>query len=165
MARPSWDEHWLNIAKEVSKRATCMRRHFGAVIVKDNTHLSDGYCGAPRGTPNCIDMKKCYRTEKNIEPGKNYEKCRSVHAEMNAVINAAKNGIPVKGAKMYLYGENPDRSIVGGRPCMMCRRVIINSELEEVIVAATDGIAKHDVKEWVKSSSENPFKELDEAGY
>ena len=142
-----------------------MRRHFGAVIVKDKPHLSDGHCGAPRGTPNCIDLGKCYGNGRGIPAGQNYEKCRSVHAETNAVINAAREGIPMKDAKMYLYGENPDGSIVGGRPCMMCRRVIINSGLVEVIVAGKNEIIKHSVEEWVKSSNEDPFKELDEAGY
>ena len=87
-ARPSKDEYYLDIAKVVSTRGTCLRRKFGAIIVKDDTIISTGYVGAPRGRENCCDRKTCFRMENNIPSGQRYELCRSVHAEMNAIINA-----------------------------------------------------------------------------
>ncbi len=165
MERPGWDEHFLNIAKQVAQRGTCIRRKFGAVIVREHVLLSTGYVGAPRGTPNCIDLKKCYRQARNIPSGSNYELCRSVHAEQNAIINAAREGVSVKGGILYLYGENPDGSIVAGKPCKMCRRMIINAGIRKVIIKAKKGKIIFKISDWVKEARRNPFKELDEKGY
>ena len=159
--RPSWDEHWLEMAKTVSKRGTCIRRNFGAVIVKDNIHKSDGYCGAPRGTPNCSDLEKCLREELKIPSGQRYEMCRSVHAEMNAVINAAREGVSIAGGILYLYGEDAkDGSIVDAELCRLCKRVIINVGIQKVVARKKEGIAYYDVKKWVDEENKDPFKDL-----
>ncbi|MDD5067053.1 MAG: deaminase [bacterium] len=164
--RPDWDEHWLEMAKVVSKRSTCLRRRFGAVIVNKNVVIATGYNGAPRETPNCFDLGKCYRKERNIPAGSNYEKCRSVHAEANAIINAAREGISIKNTELYLYGEDADSfEIVGGKPCKMCRRMIINAGIQIVAVKEKEGIQKYYVKDWIDEAKLDPFKELDEEGY
>jgi dCMP deaminase len=151
MQRPSKIEYYLNIAMEVSKRSTCLRRRFGAVIVKDDQIISTGYVGSPRGTPNCIDIGECPREKAKIPAGERYELCRSVHAEMNAIINAARAGVSVLGGTMYIYGENvKNNSIVDVKPCKMCRRVIINAGLKNVIVKTKDGYKEYSVEDWVK---------------
>lgn len=161
--RPSWDEYFLNIAKEVSKRGTCIRRNFGAAIVKGNRIESTGYCGAPRGTPNCSDLKKCLRENLKIPSGQRYELCRSVHAEMNAVINAARDGRSISGGTLYIYGENAkDGSIAEADPCRLCKRVIINAGLRYVIARKKEGIVRYSVKKWIDEENKDPFKDLDE---
>ena len=87
LKRPSWDEYFIEIAKVVSSRSTCLRRRYGAVIVKDKVIVSTGYNGAPRGSINCVDVNKCKRRELNIPSGERYELCEAVHAEQNAIIN------------------------------------------------------------------------------
>ena len=123
------DEYYLNIAKAVSERSTCLRRKFGAVLVKDDHIISTGYNGAPRGQDNCIDLNNCYRIMNNIPKGTRYEECRAVHAEANSVINAARAGVSVLDSTLYLYGfdlEN-DTEIPAINPCKLCARVIINA--------------------------------------
>lgn len=164
--RPAWDEHWLEIAFVVSKRSTCLRRRFGAIIVKNNVMLSTGYNGASRGTPNCTDLGKCYRKEHNIPSGSQYEKCRSVHGEANAIINAAREGVAIKDTVLYLYGVDADKNeVIDSKPCKMCRRMIINAGITEVIVMEKSGIRKYLVQDWIVESNKDPFKELDEIGY
>ncbi len=154
--RPSKDEYYLNIAKEVAQRGTCLRRRYGAVIVREDQIVSTGYVGAPRGTPNCIDVKRCLREELNIPHGERYELCRSVHAEMNAVINAARAGVSLLGGTMYIYGEDVKTGkIVDAYPCKMCRRVIINAGLKRVVIRCADGsIKSFDVSDWVAEESD-----------
>ncbi len=155
MKRPSKIEYYLNIAKEVAQRSTCLRRRFGAVIVKDDQIISTGYVGAPRGAPNCIDLGICLRDKFNIPPGERYELCRSVHAEMNAIINAARAGVSLLGGTLYLYGEDvKSGEIVGKKPCKLCRRMIINAGLEKVIVKTKDGYDVYDVKKWIQEDFE-----------
>jgi len=133
--RPTWDETWFGMAKELVKRGTCLRRNYSALIVTpDNNLISSGYTGAPRGTPNCIDIGECYRNKMNIPSGRNYEKCRSVHAEQNAVINASRKGsTSIAGCNMYVYGEDAQTGMmVKSAPCLMCKRVIINAGIKKV---------------------------------
>ncbi len=142
--RPSKDQYYLNIAKEVSQRATCIRRRYGAIIVKDDQVISTGYCGAPRSTANCIDSDVCKRAELKIPPGERYELCRGVHAEMNTIINAARVGVSVLNATLYLYGEDLENTGKLNRfPCKLCRRVIINAGLASVIITGEDGPKKY----------------------
>lgn len=162
MARPSEDQYYLNIAREVATRSTCLRRQFGAVIVNNRQIISTGYAGAPRGTPNCTDLGKCYRQERKIPSGKNYELCRSVHAEMNAVIHAGRER--TTGAKLYLYVTNleQDNKILEGKPCLLCKRVIINSGISEVITITETGEIKHyKISDWIEELRKNPFADLD----
>ena len=127
------DSYYLNIAKEVAKRGTCLRRNYGAVIVKNDEIVSTGYTGAPRGRINCNKIGLCIRMEKQIPSGQRYELCRSVHAEMNAIISAPRERMI--GATLYLYGwdvehNNPKAKPV---PCTLCERMIINAGIEKVI--------------------------------
>ena len=105
-ARPSKDQYYLNIAKEVSQRGTCFRLRGGAIVVKDDQIISAGYIGAPRGTKDCMERGYCLRDRLKIPHGTQYEICRSVHCEANAIINAARAGVSVLGATMYIYEEN-----------------------------------------------------------
>lgn len=165
LSRPEKDIYYLAIARQIARRGTCLRRRFGAIIVKDDAIVASGYVGAPRGTPNCIDLKKCPRNELKIPPGERYELCRSVHAEANAIINAARTGANVFGGIMYVFGENPDGTIISEKPCKMCRRLIINAGIKEVVVPWRGKAKRYQVKKWVKESKKDPFKELREKGY
>ena len=129
--RPTKDDYYLNIAKVVSTRSTRLRAHAGAILVKDDKIISTGYSGAARGEPNCSDLGVCERQRLNIPPGQNYELCRSVHAEANAIINCDQDK---SGSTMYLYFERIDglKSKHGG-PCAMCARMIKNAQISKVI--------------------------------
>lgn len=133
--RPSKDEYYMSIAKTVSERSTCLRAKVGAVIVKNDTIVSTGYVGAARGEVNCCDLGTCERTKLGVLPGERYELCKSVHAEANAIINAARSGHSVIDSKMYVYFERID----GGKlkhtgPCMMCARMLKNAGISQVKV-------------------------------
>lgn len=152
--RPSKTEYYLNIAKEVAQRATCLRRRFGAVIVREDQIVSTGYVGAPRGAPNCIDVGTCAREELKIPSGERYELCHSVHAELNAIINAARTGVSLLGGIMYLYGENIDNTLIEDlKPCQMCRRAIINAGLEKLITLTREGIQEYNPRDWINSEN------------
>jgi len=138
--RPEKSEHYLNRAKVVAEMSTCLRRRVGAIIVKDGVEVSSGYVGSPRGTEHCIDTGKCLRKELGIPPGERYELCRSVHAEQNTIINAARTGMNIAGGVMYLHSERvkgqynerggETRKMYG--PCMICTKMIINAGLVAV---------------------------------
>ncbi len=136
--RPDWDEYFLNIAQEVGKRSTCLRRRYGAIIVKDKIIVSTGYNGAPRGEDNCIDTGLCERERLHIPKGERYELCVSVHGEANAIINA--DPLKMQDATIYIVGINvADGSFASGAPCLMCRRLIKNAQIAKVIYRDTDG--------------------------
>ena len=161
MTRPSKDEYYLNIAREVAARATCLRRKYGAIIVNQDQIVSTGYAGAPRGVPNCCDLGKCYRQEKNIPSGQNYDLCRSVHAEMNAIMHAGRER--TIGAKIYIHGINleKDNAIIEGKPCLLCKRTIINAGIKEVITLTEAGEIKiYKIEDWVEELKKNPFGDL-----
>jgi len=153
ISRPSKDENYLDIAKTVSKRNTCLRRLVGAIIVKDDTMISSGYVGAPKKEDNCTDLGYCLRKELGIPSGQFHEICRSVHAEENAIINAASKGIAIDKAKLYIYSvprsleyypsdQSPTELYM---PCYRCKKMIINAGLEEIIVLANDKIQKFSI--------------------
>lgn len=131
--RISKHNYYLDIAETVAKRATCMRRKFGAVIVKNDSIVATGYNGSPRGRKNCTDLGFCLRESMNIPRGERYELCRSVHAEANAIISASQE--EMFGATLYLAGVNVVTGELEPRidSCMMCKRLIINSGIETVI--------------------------------
>lgn len=148
--RISKDQYYLNLAESVSARGTCLRRRFGAVIVNNDRVVSTGYVGAPRGRVNCCDRGTCFRMENNIPSGQRYELCRSVHAEMNAIINASKE--EMEGATLYLVGVENDGSYTKNADCCsMCKRAIINAGIKTVIIRVDKhNIRKLDVNEsWV----------------
>ena len=140
--RPDWDEYFLNIAEEVGKRSTCLRRRYGAIIVKDRIIVSTGYNGAPRGEDNCIDTGFCERERLHIPKGERYELCVSVHGEANAIINA--DPLKMQDATIYIVGRNvADESYASGAPCLMCRRMIKNAQIANIIYRETDGSIVH----------------------
>jgi len=166
MSRPDKDKYYLQIALEIARRATCLRRNIGAVVVNRDQIVSTGYCGAPRDTPNCIDIGKCYREDRGIPAGANYELCRSVHAEMNAIIHAARQDL--MGGTMYIAGMDAKTSkVVSTKACKLCRRFIINAGIRKVIVANDDmnGSVVYYPEDWVEISKKSPFSDLDEKGY
>lgn len=139
-------------------RTSCFRARHGAVIVKDDQIIATGYVGAPRKTRDCFERNNCLRKELNIPSGHRYELCRSVHAEQNAIINAARAGVSLLGAKMYLYSIKLDDSKeipIDAYPCFICKKMIVNSGIKEVISMQKDGALKeYSVANWVKEWQE-----------
>nr|WP_317359264.1 cytidine/deoxycytidylate deaminase family protein [uncultured Tyzzerella sp.] len=123
MQRIDWDTYFIEIAKVVAKRASCSRRQVGAVIVKDNSIISTGYNGAPKGVLDCFEMNDCMRDRRNIPSGKNYEICMSLHAENNAITQCAANGVSCKGGTIYITHS----------PCSMCLKQIINAGIKRIV--------------------------------
>lgn len=123
--RPSWDEYFLEMAKLVAKRSTCLRRSVGAVLVKGKRILATGYNGAPAGLKHCIDMG-CMRQKLKIPSGERHELCRALHAEQNALIQASLYGISVAGSILYATNQ----------PCVICAKMLINAGIKEIVIAA-----------------------------
>ncbi len=121
--RPDWQTYFMEIAKLVATRSTCLRRRVGAVIVKDNRILSTGYNGTPTGIRHCLE-RGCLREELNIPSGQRHELCRGLHAEQNAIIQAASNGVRIEGGEIYCTNQ----------PCIICAKMIINSGLKKIII-------------------------------
>lgn len=152
MKRVDKNNYYLNIAEIVADRATCLRKKFGAVIVKDDEIVSTGYNGAPRGRKNCCDMKYCLRDKLNIPRGERYELCRSVHAEQNAIISAERK--KMIGSTLYLTGinYNDGKYVDNIAPCSMCKRVIINAGIKEIVVRDTQEKYRIiDVNDYIKN--------------
>ena len=150
MERVSKNNYYLDIAQTVAERATCLRRMFGAIIVKNDSIISTGYNGAPRGRKNCSDLMVCMRDKLQIPRGERYELCRSVHAEANAIIAAPRD--QMLGATLYMACVDPmDGSLVSGTTsCMMCKRQVINAGIETVIVRDDkDNYRIIPVSEWI----------------
>ncbi len=151
--RVTADQYYLNIAREVAGRATCLRRKFGAVIVKAKQIVSTGYNGAPRGTVNCSDVGFCLRNELGAKKGEHYEWCRSVHGEANAIIHASR--FDTIGSTLYLVGLDAvtGEIVRDAEPCRMCKRMIINAGIEEVVVqSGQDEIARFKVSDWIDNN-------------
>ena len=134
MERVSKHNYYLDIAQTVAERSTCLRKKYGAIIVKNDVIVSTGYNGAPRGRKNCTDLMYCMRDKLNIPRGERYELCRSVHSEANAIIAAPRD--QMLGATLYMACVDPmDGSLISGTSsCMMCKRQVINAGIETVIV-------------------------------
>ena len=134
MGRIDKNNYYLDIAESVVERGTCLRRNFGAIIVKNDEIISTGYVGSPRGRENCCDLNYCVREKLNVPRGERYELCRSVHAEQNAIISASRKDM--MGATLYLVGLNyKDKTYVeNANPCSLCKRMIINAGLEKVVI-------------------------------
>ncbi len=126
--------YYLDIAETVAERGTCLRRNFGAIIVKNDEIISTGYVGAPRGRKNCSDLGRCIRQELNIPRGERYELCRSVHAEANAIISAARRDMI--DATLYLVGVEKESGDIVAKSCCcsMCKRMVINSGIKDVVI-------------------------------
>ena len=151
MQRRDKMNYYLDIAETVLERSTCLRRKYGAIIVKNDEIISTGYVGAPRGRANCTDLGYCTRVQLNIPRGERYELCRSVHAEANAIISAARRDMV--GGTIYLVGRDARTGQLLGdaTSCPMCRRLVINSGLKEVVIRRTETeFEVVPVEEWVK---------------
>ena len=152
MDRVSKDNYYLDIAQTVSERATCLRRRFGSIIVKNDVIVSTGYNGAPRGRKNCTDLGSCHRDELGIPRGERYELCRSVHSEANAIIAAPRD--QMLGSTIYMVCTEPLTGAVvsGTSSCMMCKRMIINAGISTVIIRDTkEDYRIIDVNEWIEN--------------
>ncbi|MCI8797303.1 MAG: cytidine deaminase [Dorea sp.] len=152
MERRDKTNYYLDLAEMVAQRCTCLRRHYGAVIVKNDEVISTGYVGAPRGRKNCTDIGECIRRKMGVPRGERYELCRSVHAEANAIISASRD--KMIGSSMYLTGKEVDTGnyIENASSCSMCKRLIINAGIEKVYIRDT----KEDyrtiiVSDWVEN--------------
>jgi dCMP deaminase len=124
MERPSWDEYFMGIAKLTSERSTCLRRKVGAVIVRDKQVVATGYNGAPKGIAHCEEKGGCLREKLNIPSGERHELCRALHAEQNAIIQAATSGQSIEGSTIYITHQ----------PCVICAKMIINAGIRKIIV-------------------------------
>ena len=122
--RISWDEYFMEMAKLAAKRSTCLRSQVGAVIVQDKHVIATGYNGAPKGIPHCAELGGCYREQNNIPSGERHELCRALHAEQNAIIQAATYSQGIEGATMYITHQ----------PCVICAKMIINAGIERIVV-------------------------------
>ena len=139
MKRPSWDEYFMQITELVATRATCLRRKVGAIIVKDKRILATGYNGPPSGLPHCDELGGCLRDKLNVPSGERHEISRAVHAEQNAIIQAARFGVPIDGSTMY----------VTHHPCFICAKMIINAGIKKIVVKEgyPDELSKEMLKE------------------
>jgi dCMP deaminase len=156
--RPNKDEYYLNIAKETAQRSTCMSVKGGAIIVKDDQIIATGYIGAPRGTKDCFERGNCLRREMGVPSGERYEICRSVHAEQNALVNAARAGVSVLGGTVYLYfvkrGEKED-IFSKAFPCFICKKLMINSGIIRFVGNDNKGkVVSYDASEWAQQWQE-----------
>jgi dCMP deaminase len=151
MERVSKHNYYLDIAQTVAERSTCLRRKFGAIIVKDDRICSTGYNGSPAGRKNCDELGYCYRDKLNIPRGTHYELCRSVHSEQNAIISASRD--QMLGATLYMVCVSPeDGSVVPNTTCcMMCKRVVINAGISTVVIRDDkENYRIIDVNSWVE---------------
>lgn len=152
MKRTDKKNYYLDIAETVLERGTCLRRNFGAIIVKNDQIVSTGYVGAPRGRKNCIDLGVCVREQNNVPRGERYELCRSVHAEANAIIHASRDAMI--GSTLYLVGKDAKTGeyVENASACSMCKRMIINAGIKKVIIRNTkDKFTALYVDEWIQN--------------
>lgn len=150
MDRVSKINYYLDIAQTVSKRSTCLRKHFGAIIVKDDCIVSTGYNGAPRGRKNCSDLMFCLRDKLNIPRGERYEMCRSIHAEANAIISASREEMIGSTLYMVSIDAKTGELVPYTSSCAMCKRQVINAGIEKVVIRDThEEYRIIDVADWV----------------
>ena len=152
MGRIDKENYYLDIAQTVAERSTCLRRCYGAILVRNDEIIATGYNGAPRGRKNCVDLNYCTREALNIPSGQRYELCRSVHAEANCIISASRS--EMLGATLYMACVNPaDGALIpDSTSCSMCRRLIINAGIEKVVIRRdVDTYDTVNVHDWVEN--------------
>ena len=154
--RTSKDDYYLSIADSVLNRSTCLRRKYGAIIVKADEIFLMGYSRAPRGRENCCDLGFCTREHLNIPSGERYELCRSVHAEQNAIISCSRRDM--LGSTLYLVGRDAKTGeLISAESCSLCRRFILNAGIEKVVSRGKEnGIDVIFVSDWIKSDDSLP---------
>ena len=148
--RTSKENYYLDIADAVLERSTCLRRKYGAIIVRNDEIISTGYNGAPRGRKNCTDLGRCTREELRIPSGERYELCRSVHAEANAIISASRKDMI--GATIYLVGRDAKTGelLSDAMSCSMCKRQIINAGISRVVIRSSPAVFRIiPVEDWI----------------
>ncbi|MCX6790882.1 MAG: dCMP deaminase family protein [Candidatus Gribaldobacteria bacterium] len=149
--RPTKEQYYLNIAKEIAQRSTCFRTRLGAIIVKDDAIVATGYNGAPRKTKDCEERGFCLRDKLKIPHGQRYELCRSVHAEMNCIINSARAGVSLLGGDLYLWAQDRDGNPIEALPCFVCKKMIINSGIKRFIGWGKEKNVKiYQIEDWAK---------------
>ena len=151
------ENYYLDIAETVLERSTCLRRCYGAIIVRNDEIISTGYNGAPRGRKNCLDLDYCTREALNVPSGERYELCRSVHAEANAIISASRS--ETLGGTIYLAGRDakPGELLHDATSCAMCRRMIINAGLQRVVIRNTPtSYSVVHVEDWIREDDSLP---------
>ena len=161
MDRVSKENYYLDIAETVIERATCLRRCYGEIIVKNDEIISTGYNGAPRGRKNCVDLGRCARDAMNVPRGERYELCRSVNAEANAIISAARRDMV--GGTLYLAGKDAltGEILSDATSCAMCRRMIINAGLEKVVIRTEPAqYTVVEVAEWIREDDSLPAENV-----
>ena len=150
MERRDKVNYYLDIAETVLERGTCLRRNYGAILVNNDEIISTGYSGAPRGRKNCLDIGTCERERLQIPRGQMYEKCRSVHAEANAIISASRRHMI--GSTLYLIGREKEtgKYIENANSCSMCKRLIINAGIEHVVIRNSENeYTSIEVCDWI----------------
>jgi len=156
----SKEEYYLDIASKITGRAACLRRVSGVVIVRDDQIISTGYTGSPRKTLDCIERGHCLRDKLKIPSGQRYELCASVHAEQNAIINAARAGVSLLNGDMYIFARTRRGRKIDAFPCFICKKIIVNSGLIRVVCSTDDGKYRiFHVEDWVKEWSD-PSREI-----
>ena len=164
MERRDKHNYYLDISETVLERGTCLRRNYGSIIVKNDEIISTGYTGAPRGRKNCIDLNLCIREKLNVPRGKQYELCRSVHSEANAIISASRRDMI--GATLYLVGKDAKTGeyVENANSCSMCKRLIVNSGIKNIIIRESkDKFREINVEEWIEN--DDSLEIMKEAGY
>ena len=162
MQRPEKEEYYLNIAQVVSKRSTCLKVLIGAIIVKGDQIIATGYVGAPRHTHSSLEHGFCLRQKLHVPSGTQYELCRSVHAEQNAIINSARAGVSLFGGDMYIFGNERDSgATIFAFPCFICKKMIINAGLSRIIVSlpGNERFRFFQVEEWTREWQEQDILE------
>lgn len=174
----SLDDMYLDVAFSFAKKSTCLRAMHGAIIVNNGSQVSQGYCGAPRDVKSCYDWEFCLRQKLNIPSGEKYEMCQSVHAEENAIINAARNATSVLGGTLYLasarfndaggLGDN-GYELIDAKPCDICKKHVINAGIETFVARQANGdIVKYSIDDWKKELQEKRLDQMSiqyDAGY
>jgi len=161
--RPEKDQYYLNIAEVVSARSTCLKVLMGAIIVKEDQIIAAGYAGAPRHTKSSAEHNFCLRKKLNIPSGTQYEMCRSVHAEQNAIINAARAGVSLLGGDIFIFGFSRETSqVINAFPCFICKKMIINCGLKRVVTSVKEKEKNYmifSVEDWIKDWQEKDIIE------
>ena len=164
MERRDKHNYYLDIAETVLERGTCLRRNYGSIIVKNDEIISTGYTGSPRGRKNCIDLNICIREKLNVPRGKQYELCRSVHSEANAIISASRRDMI--GSTLYLVGKDAKTKeyVENANSCSMCKRLIINAGIKNIFIRDDkDHYREIDVNDWIEN--DDSLEIIEGAGY
>lgn len=159
--RPAKDEYYLEIAKTVALRSTCLRRKYGAIVVKNDAIVATGYNGPARGVVNCLDVG-CIKEILNLPHGRSYEDCPAVHAEENCITNASRNGTSVLGGILYISGIDNKGNLVEAEPCFRCKRILINAGIGKVVIRKANGGREYiNVQDWVSEDTKNYLEKIE----